>query len=648
MSVFLSPVGGAGAQFFDNNGDPLTGGKLYTYAAGTTTPQATYTSSAGNTFHTNPIVLDAVGRVPGSSEIWLADTQIYKFVLKTSDDVLLATWDQINGVNSNLINFIAETEVQTATAGQTVFALTTMSYQPGTNSLTVYVDGINQYEGIDYTETDSTTVTFNSGVTLGSLVKFTTTVQITGNATNASVVVYDPPFVGGVPTTVENKLSEFVSVTDFGASPTATATQNLAAFQAAAAASQVVYIPAGTYQVNGTITISLQGSHWFGDGIGASVIQSTVNNLSVFSISPGLNGVTLQSFKITRTPVALSNADGITCKAGSIGQANLINLLVEKHYNGLSLGPTDWSNVNNVISQKNENVGFYLTNTPTDGACQWSFDTCLAQMNGQQGFLVESQNTGPTQISLGTFKNCATFANSGVGIAFQGQAAIPVQGVRINGGFFGQDGNHEIYLDTHGYQHMISDVFVELAGTHVTGPSLSAPASNIGNGIHIETSNDSVLLTNIHSWGNSFNGFYLGGLAHSLSNCRAINNGAANVASEKNGVKIAAGRSTNIVGGRFGAEGGITVQDYGVATYDGVVTSIGFAVFEGNAIAPWTAGTNLTYLTTIGNLPNTLNVQLSPQGAVLVGGNATGGFVSAGTINVAGGLFKNNTAYTNP
>ena len=100
MTVFLSPVGGAGAQFFDNNGNPLSGGKLYTYSAGTATPQATYTTSQGNVPWTNPIVLDAAGRVPSSSEIWLADDLLYKFVLKDANDVLIATYDNISGVNS--------------------------------------------------------------------------------------------------------------------------------------------------------------------------------------------------------------------------------------------------------------------------------------------------------------------------------------------------------------------------------------------------------------------------------------------------------------------------------------------------------------------------------------------------------------------
>ena len=49
MTVNLSPVAGAGWQFFDSDGGPLSGGELYTYAAGTTTPQTTYTSSTGLT-----------------------------------------------------------------------------------------------------------------------------------------------------------------------------------------------------------------------------------------------------------------------------------------------------------------------------------------------------------------------------------------------------------------------------------------------------------------------------------------------------------------------------------------------------------------------------------------------------------------------
>jgi hypothetical protein len=96
MAVNLSMLAGAGQQFFDNNGDPLSGGKLYSYAAGTTTPQTTYTTAAGNVAHTNPIILDSAGRVP-SGEIWLTQQVTYKFTLTNSADVLIATWDNITG-----------------------------------------------------------------------------------------------------------------------------------------------------------------------------------------------------------------------------------------------------------------------------------------------------------------------------------------------------------------------------------------------------------------------------------------------------------------------------------------------------------------------------------------------------------------------
>jgi len=97
MAVNLSPVGGVAAQFFDNNGDPLSGGLLYSYASGTTTPLATYTSSTGLTANTNPIVLDSAGRVPGA-EVWLSEAVSYKFTLKTSTEVLIGTWDMVGGI----------------------------------------------------------------------------------------------------------------------------------------------------------------------------------------------------------------------------------------------------------------------------------------------------------------------------------------------------------------------------------------------------------------------------------------------------------------------------------------------------------------------------------------------------------------------
>ena len=96
MAVYLSLFAGAGQQFFSNAGVPLAGGLIYTYGAGGTTPQATYTTSAGSIAHANPIVLDSSGRVPSGGEIWLTDTLTYKFLLKDSTGVTVQTLDNVS------------------------------------------------------------------------------------------------------------------------------------------------------------------------------------------------------------------------------------------------------------------------------------------------------------------------------------------------------------------------------------------------------------------------------------------------------------------------------------------------------------------------------------------------------------------------
>lgn len=137
MAVFLSPVGGAAAQFFTNTGAVLTGGKLYTYAAGTTTPLVSYTTNVGNVARTNPIVLDAAGRVPSGGEIWITSAA-YKFVLTDSTDVLIATYDNIFGIGVIIY------EIQNFTGNGATVSFTLSSAPNSENSTFVYINGVYQ------------------------------------------------------------------------------------------------------------------------------------------------------------------------------------------------------------------------------------------------------------------------------------------------------------------------------------------------------------------------------------------------------------------------------------------------------------------------------------------------------------------------
>ncbi len=87
------------ARFFKTgNNAPLTGGKIYTYLAGTTTPVATYSNDSGTT-NTNPIILDADGR----ANIYLDDSVAYRFILKDANDV---TQKDVDNIRSSRVDII--------------------------------------------------------------------------------------------------------------------------------------------------------------------------------------------------------------------------------------------------------------------------------------------------------------------------------------------------------------------------------------------------------------------------------------------------------------------------------------------------------------------------------------------------------------
>ncbi len=415
MAVNLSPVAGAAAQFLDNSGNVLTGGKLFTYAAGTTTPQASYTSGAGTTFHSNPIILDAAGRVPAGGEIWLTDGLQYKFVLTDANDVLIGTWDNLIGINSNFLNYYTQEEIQTATAGQTVFTLSTVTYTPGTNSLSVFVDGVNQYDGSSfaYVETNSTTVTFTAGLHVGALVKFTTAVSLSSGVNNASLVTYDPPFTGGVATTVETKLAESVSVKDFGAIGDGVADDTSAiqtAVEYAINNNQSLIFPSATYAISDTILIpnnsGISGQITI-DGQGSTI--KPLADVTIFASARYSSGTLIPTYG---EPVDVNFCFGITLANftfRSIGDVLLLEPAIEIQ---------NWNTgckLENIISRVHDQ----FLKARSCFYCDYERLWCQTSTStGAARFLFDLNN------NLNIISNCVSADSTGLGIGFKFEGLV--------------------------------------------------------------------------------------------------------------------------------------------------------------------------------------------------------------------------------
>lgn len=148
MTAVLSPA--AKAQFFDNNGAPLVGGKLFTYIAGTTTKLSSYTSSTGLSANANPVILD----YRGECNLWIPANTAYKFVLAPSTDTdppthAIWTVDQI--VNSQLLTLYGGVD----TGAVNTYILTFAA------SFTAYGDGILIYWIPSHSNTGPSTINVN-------------------------------------------------------------------------------------------------------------------------------------------------------------------------------------------------------------------------------------------------------------------------------------------------------------------------------------------------------------------------------------------------------------------------------------------------------------------------------------------------------
>ena len=359
----LSAFAGAGAQFFDDNGSPLVGGKLYSYAAGTSTLLATYTTSAGTVANTNPIILNAGGRTP--NEIWQATGILLKFVLYNSVNELIGSFDGIPSINdpfgiNSQLSSVAGTNSITATATPTLTAYATgaiysfIAANTNSGAATLSIDGLTatsitkngsvalsagdiQSGKMMLVEYDGTTfqlvnnIIYGGSITNGNIVSLTTPLSASNGGTGAATLTANNVVLGNgvaavqfvAPGTSGNVLASN-GTTWASATPT---------IIAPTAIGQVPFSTDGTtYTATQKITQMTAVASTSGTSIDFTSIPSWVKRITVMFAgvsTTGGSGVQVQIGSGSITTSGYFNVIGLASSTGASGASVTSGFLLE-------------------------------------------------------------------------------------------------------------------------------------------------------------------------------------------------------------------------------------------------------------------------------------------------------------------------------
>lgn len=396
---------------------------------------------------------------------------------------------------------------------------------------------------------------------------------------------YTAPGTGAVIRSLNDKLTDFVSVADFGAVPNSSgaAAANTTAFNAAVSAYKSIYVPEGTWYISGTINLdNFHGQSVRGAGRDATVLMSTSTSLPVFSIQHGMNFQSITDMTIQRNVVAVAGGHGIHA-VYSCDNVLLENLRVGGfelgHYVGINVSHTGYSRIVNCTIEHNISDGIYMSHhglSGTEGsAFQWNLTNVNVGVNGGNGIHVNSAGSLGGS-AMGDWTHIASFGNTGNAFRFQGATNQAIHSIRIHGAFVGGEmgGAGSVLFATYSgstFVHQITDLYSE--------------ASNYG--IYVTANNGPIQFTNPNMVTSNNHGMQW----ESTSEC-TVNGGlfsANGVTAGGVGISMIAGKLT-CVGANFGNTSGVTSQSHGIsfAVGTGPHCLIGnnFLYATGNSVAP--------------------------------------------------------------
>jgi len=544
----VASVGLPRFQALDNNGKPLSGGKLFTYLAGSSTLAPTYTDATGNVANPNPLVLN--GR--GEGVIWLDVTLVYKFVVTTPTGAVLTSDDNIRvssggGGDGSVIAYQALTSASQAVA-------TASAYQAASGSALV---GFMGDEG------------------------------------------------GEVPINVAAFIKGFITPQRFGAQADGVH-DDAPAMNLALATGKFVECREGDYAIGSSLNVT-GGSGITGHQERTRLLRKFTGGAMVRY--PGGTDVgtpiTLRDFLITTdpsiTPVLGDTGVDLGFASQWVGRGDIGNLTILGQFDGFKWTRGSVNPIRNVQVYEGLGNGFLGINP------RGELHECLSESNLGHGYLLYTLTSGETGVRL---IHCGTFANQMYGLildAATGQSGANVWADHFSSSFDGVGG---IFCAKQYTQCRLSSPFIEYAGNahaiHASMPlNNSAVGLTLGAGVTNAIVSDAQIL-HCQGAGATFdatvdvtvNGLQL------KDNGQGLQSGAA-----RNGVNIQNGNVRLAITGVSGSVAGSTqLNDIAINTTDNTGLIDGAVIHSFYAVPQTTPGLRTS---DIHGLP-TANVAATP------------------------------------
>jgi hypothetical protein len=326
-------------QAFAQNGSFLVGGQLFTYAAGTTNPLATYVDTTQTTQNTNPVILNASGQ----ASVYLDPKLSYKFVLQdaSGNSVPPGTVDNIPG-------FLSATSLVLGT--------------PGAGTSTLVVNG----------NSTDTALVVNTTLAAG------VAVQVNGNVNQALAVQLVNPNTGnhaGADFTCGDASGNAGFLNYQGVNAVATVTGGIAGFA----------VNVGSF---GPIPLQICTNNTVRAGVNGTTGAWT------FTSAVGLNGNLTVGGNLTVTGTAATGALTVT------GAATASGIITSASAVALSAGGTTTCGI---LASATAGLGiFFGTGPPTLNAAEGSIYSNTTGSAGARLYCNTSSGSGTTWTALTT------------------------------------------------------------------------------------------------------------------------------------------------------------------------------------------------------------------------------------------------------